>query len=189
MDRICVFCGANSGERPEYEAAASELGKLLAENGLGIVYGGTNTGLMGKLADAALKAKGEVIGVLPSALAEKEIAHTGLTELHIVETTEDRKRKMFELSQGFIVLPGGLGTLDEISEMLSWGQLGYHDKPIALLNISGYFDHLLDFLLHAVKEQLIRQRHLDLLKVVDFPGNLLNIFAPNNGNGNLAPLR
>jgi len=171
--RICVFCGSALGARPEYAAAARELGRLLAEQGLGVVYGGTSIGLMGALADAALAAGGEVIGVLPGSLEKKEIAHRGLTGLHVVDTLAERKQRMFELSGGFVSLPGGTGTLDELSEMLTWAQLGFHEKPMGLLNVAGYFDGLLAFLRHAAAEGLLKERHLALLHVESDPARLL----------------
>jgi len=173
-----VFCGAHVGARPAYAQAARELGRALAERGLGLVYGGTSIGLMGLLADAALAAGAEVIGVLPGALAEKELAHRGLSTLHVVDSLAERKQLMFDLSDAFVALPGGTGTLDELSEMLTWAQLGLHRKPLALLNVAGYFDQLLGFLRHGVAEGMVREQHLAALAVEQEPGPLLErLFA------------
>jgi uncharacterized protein (TIGR00730 family) len=152
MKRVCVFCGANAGSRDQYRIAAQALGAVLIHHGLGLVYGGGNVGLMGMLADSVLQAGGEVIGVIPQHLAAKEVAHRGVTELRIVETMHQRKAMMNELSDAFIALPGGFGTLEEFFEILTWSQLGIHRKPSGLLNVSGYYDHLLAMLDHAVAE-------------------------------------
>jgi uncharacterized protein (TIGR00730 family) len=155
MKRVCVFCGANAGLREEYRSAARLLAGALASRGLGLVYGGGNVGLMGMLADAMLQAGGEVIGVIPQRLVEKEVAHRGLTELRIVDTMHQRKALMNELSDAFIALPGGYGTLEEFFEILTWSQLGIHRKPSALLNVLGYYDSLLAMLDHAVAEKFL----------------------------------
>lgn len=155
MKRVCVFCGANAGRREEYCAAARLLAGALARRGLGLVYGGGNVGLMGTLADAMLQAGGEVIGVIPRRLVEKEVAHSGLTELRIVDTMHQRKAMMNELSDAFIALPGGYGTLEEFFEILTWSQLGIHRKPSGVLNVLGYYDGLLVMLDHAVAEQFL----------------------------------
>ena len=173
MKRICVYCGAKTGARPEYLAAAEELGALMAARGLGLVYGGAHVGLMGKIADAALAGGGEVIGVLPESLMAKELAHTGLSTLHVVADLSERKQLMFDNADGFIALPGGTGTLDEVTEMLTWAQLGYHAKPLGLLNIHGYYDHLLAFLDHAMGEGFLKAEHRQLLYVADTPQGLL----------------
>jgi uncharacterized protein (TIGR00730 family) len=152
MRRVCVFCGANAGARPEYGIAARALAAVLARRRLGVVYGGGNVGLMGTLADAMLLAGGEVIGVIPQHLVAREVAHRGVTELRIVDTMHQRKAMMNELSDAFIALPGGFGTLEEFFEILTWSQLGIHRKPSGLLNVSGYYDHLLAMLDHAVTE-------------------------------------
>ena len=146
MNSICVFCGSSPGRRSDYADAARRLAGEMALRGLRLVYGGANRGVMAALADAMLSAGGEVIGVIPDALVEFEIAHDGLTELHTVRSMHERKATMAELSDGFITLPGGLGTLDEFFESFTWGQLGLHDKPCGLLNVGGYFDRLLAFL-------------------------------------------
>jgi uncharacterized protein (TIGR00730 family) len=155
MKRVCVFCGANAGLREEYCSAAQLLAGALARSGLGLVYGGGNVGLMGMLADAMLQAGGEVIGVIPRRLVEKEVAHRGLTELRVVDTMHQRKAMMNELSDAFIALPGGYGTLEEFLEILTWSQLGIHRKPSGLLNVLGYYDSLLAMLDHAVAEQFL----------------------------------
>ena len=163
MKRICVFCGSNSGIREDYRSAAHALTRTLARRGLGLVYGGGNIGLMGELADSMLQAGGEVIGVIPRALMEKEVGHQGLTALHIVETMHQRKALMNELSDGFIALPGGFGTLDEFFEILTWSQLGIHGKACGLLNVAGYYDNLLRMLDHAVAEKFLRPGHRQLV--------------------------
>jgi len=157
MRRICVFCGASSGRDPAFVELAGSVGRGLAEHGIGVVYGGGRVGLMGALADAALAAGGEVIGVIPRALVDRELAHQGATELRIVGTLHERKAVMAELSDAFIALPGGLGTLEELAEVLSWAQLGLHEKPIALLGVEGYWGDLLRWLDGAVREGFIRR--------------------------------
>jgi uncharacterized protein (TIGR00730 family) len=176
--RLCVFCGASPGARAEYGEAARALGRLLAQRGLGLVYGGTHVGLMGQLADAALAGGAEVIGVLPGSLVEKELAHPGLSALHVVDSLAARKQLMFDLADAFAALPGGTGTLDELTEMLTWAQLGFHRKPLGVLNVSGYFDALLDFLRHAVAEGMLRERHLAVLTVERDPARLLDALLP-----------
>jgi uncharacterized protein (TIGR00730 family) len=156
MRRLCVFCGSSFGARPAYAEAAQELGALLAARGIVLVYGGAKVGLMGVIADATLAAGGEVIGVMPQSMVLKEIAHLGLTKLHVVESMHQRKAMMADLSDGFIALPGGFGTLEEFCEVLTWAQLGLHRKPCGLLNLHGYFDHLLKLFDHAMDEQLLR---------------------------------
>lgn len=163
MKSICVFAGSNPGERPDYVQAARELGRRAAERGLRVVYGGGRVGLMGELADAVLRAGGEVIGVIPEALLRKEVGHGALTDLRVVDTMHERKALMADLSDGVIALPGGLGTLEELFEMLTWGQLGIHKKPCGLLNAAGYYDDLLDFLDKAVREGFIRPAHRGLV--------------------------
>ena len=144
MKRVCVYLGSNPGNRPEYVAATRTLGLELAARGLGLVYGGSSTGLMGRLADTCLEAGGEVIGIIPKLLKEKEVAHTGLTESHVVNSMHERKKLMADLSDGFIALPGGIGTLEEFFEVLTWNQLGYHAKPCGLLDVAGYYACLTD---------------------------------------------
>ncbi len=176
MKSICVFCGSSMGGRPEYETAAFELGESLAGNGRTLVYGGAHVGLMGVVADGALSAGGQVIGVLPEALAEKELAHEGLTQLHRVGSMHERKAMMAELSDGFIALPGGAGTLEEIFEIWTWGQLGYHQKPCGLLNVAGYYDALLRFLDFQVAEKFVKQGMRDILLSEERAEDLLNAF-------------
>ena len=177
MSRVCVFAGSNAGARPEYAAAARALAAECASRRLGIVYGGGSVGLMGVLADAALAARVEIIGVIPRPLATKEIAHPNLTELHIVESMHERKATMASLVDAFIALPGGLGTFEEALEVLTWSQLGIHAKPVGVLNVEGYYDGLLRWLSHAVGEGFVRREHLGLLLFADAPGELLDRFA------------
>ncbi len=165
MKRIVVFCGSSPGRRPEYAAAATALGRLLADRGIGIVYGGATVGLMGAVADGALEAGGEVIGVIPRRLFPAEIPHSGLSEQHVVETMHERKALMAELSDAVIALPGGTGTLDELFEMFTWSQLGLHRKPIGLLDVEGYWARLLAFLDHMVAERFIHAEHRDALLI------------------------
>ncbi len=156
MRRICVFCGSSSGSRPDYRAAAEQVGRFFAGRGIGIVYGGAKLGLMGAMADAALAAGGEVTGVMPSHLTAREIGHNGLTKLHVVGSMHERKAMMADLSDGFIALPGGFGTFEEFCEVLTWSQLGLHKKPCGLLNVSGYYSPLLEMFDHAVAEGFLR---------------------------------
>ena len=159
IKRICVFCGSSSGSRPAYAAATTSLARHLAGAGIAIVYGGSNIGLMGLLADAALSAGGEVIGVIPRALQSKEIAHTGLSELRVVQSMHERKALMAELSDAFIALPGGFGTFDELCEILTWTQLGLQRGPCGILNVEGYYDHLLKMFDHAEAERFVKREH------------------------------
>lgn len=170
---VCVFCGSSPGRRPDYTTAARTLGDALAETGRRLVYGGGNVGLMGVLADAALEAGGEVVGVIPRHLVDREVAHSGLTDLRVVNSMHERKQVMADLSDAFIVLPGGLGTLEEFFEIWTWGQLGLHRKPYGLLNVAGYFDPLLAFLDHTVGERFVAADHRALLRVACDPGELL----------------
>jgi uncharacterized protein (TIGR00730 family) len=163
--RVLVFCGSSPGARAEYAAAADELGRLIAERGLGLVYGGASVGLMGAVADGALTTGGEVIGVIPRQLVEHEIAHPGLTDLREVSTMHERKALMAELSDAVIALPGGTGTLDELFELFTWSQLGLHRMPIGLLNVAGYWQPLLAMLDHMVAERFLRAEHRDTLLV------------------------
>lgn len=171
--RVCVFCGSNSGENPLYVATARDLGATLARRGLGVVYGGAKVGLMGTLADAALAHSGEVIGVIPEKLQSREIAHDGLTELFVVESMHARKTMMAHLSDAFIALPGGWGTLEETFEVVTWTQLRYHVKPVGLLNVGGYYDRLLDFVEHAVHEGFILPEHRRILHSASTPEALV----------------
>jgi uncharacterized protein (TIGR00730 family) len=174
--RLAVFCGSNPGGRPEYVAAARSFGKLLANRGIGIVYGGSNVGLMAALADAISEERGDIIGVIPRMLVEREVANTALADLRIVESMHERKAMMAELSDGFIALPGGIGTLEEFFEIWTWGQLGMHDKPCGLLNVAGYFDPLLQFLDRAVEEKFVREVHRNMVVVESDPAALLSRF-------------
>lgn len=165
MKRICVFCASNAGGNPVHAESARALGRLLVERGLGLVYGGGNVGLMGLIADAALGAGGEVMGVIPQALVDRELAHRGLSALHVVPSMHARKQLMHELADGFIALPGGFGTLEELLETLTWGQLGLHVKPCGVLNVDGFYDPLLVLLDRAVDDGLLRREHRRLLLV------------------------
>jgi uncharacterized protein (TIGR00730 family) len=175
--RVLVFCGSSPGARPEYAAAADELGRLIAQRGLGLVYGGAHVGLMGALADGALAAGGEVIGVIPRKLVEHEIAHAGLTDLREVTTMHERKALMAELSDAVIALPGGTGTLDELFELFTWSQLGLHRMPIGLLDVAGYWQPLLTMLDHMVAERLLRAEHRQTLLVSADAAELLDALA------------
>jgi len=177
VKRVCVFAGSSAGRRQAYAAAAVDLGRALAARQLGLVYGGARVGLMGILADAALAAGGQVIGVIPSALAAKEIAHTGLTELHSVASMHERKALMADLADAFIALPGGWGTLEEVFEILTWTQLGLHQKPTGLLNVQGYFDGLLSFLDHSVQEGFLKREYGAMISVADTPDRLLEMLT------------
>jgi len=170
---LCVFCGSSVGNRPEYAAAAVELGRLLAKRKIRLVYGAGNGGLMGVLADAALAAGGEVLGVIPQMLVDRELAHRGITDLRIVGTMHERKALMAELSDAFLALPGGLGTFEELFESLTWSQLGIHAKPCGALNVNGYFDHLGALLDQAVSEGFLQAEHRGLLVVAKSAGELL----------------
>ncbi len=174
MKSICVYCGSSMGSSPSLAAAARELGQTLAAANLELIYGGGRVGLMGVLADAVLEAGGRVQGVIPQALADREVAHAGLTQLHVVDTMHQRKAMMAELSDGFIALPGGLGTFEELFEIWTWAQLGMHSKPIGLLNVASYFELLLQFLDHATSQQLLKPVHRDLLLVSNRPDALLS---------------
>lgn len=175
MKRVCVFAGSSVGARPAYRHAAEELGRAVAGRGMEVVFGGGRVGLMGALADAALGAGGQVIGVIPAALEAKELGHTGLTELRVVKSMHERKATMADLSDGFIALPGGWGTLDELFEILTWGQLGLHAKPCGLLNADGYFDRLLSFMQHLVDERFVRPENVAMLSVATTPDALLDL--------------
>jgi uncharacterized protein (TIGR00730 family) len=167
LRRICVFCGSSDGANPEYLQQAVNLGRAIAANGMGLVYGGASIGLMGALADAALAGGGEVIGVIPEALAAHEIAHNSLSELHIVGSMHERKARMASLADAFIALPGGYGTLDEFLEILTWAQLGIHSKPCVMVNTAGYYDGLLRFLDHAVSEDFLRSHNRELILLAE----------------------
>jgi uncharacterized protein (TIGR00730 family) len=174
--RLAVFCGSNPGARLDYVQAARSFGKLLASRGVGIVYGGSNVGLMQVLADAMLDELGDIIGVIPRMLVEREVANKALSDLRIVESMHDRKALMAELADGFVALPGGIGTLEEFFEVWTWAQLGMHDKPCGLLNVAGYFDPLLEFLDRAVAEKFVREVHRRMVIVESDPAALLARF-------------
>jgi len=174
---VCVFCGSNAGAREAYALATRALARVIAVRGLRLVYGGGSIGLMGVLAEEVLASGGHVIGVVPRRLVEKEVVRSDLSELHVVETMQERKSLMAELSDGFIALPGGFGTLDELFEMLTWTQLGYHRKPCALLNVEGYFERLIAFLDHSVEQRFVTQAHRAMLVVERSPDVLLDRLA------------
>jgi uncharacterized protein (TIGR00730 family) len=173
MRRLCVFCGASPGARPAYAEAAEELGRVLVAEGIGLVYGGGKVGLMGRLADAVLAEGGEAIGVLPEALVAKEIGHPGLDDLRVVGSMHERKALMADLSDGFVALPGGLGTVEELFEVYTWAQLGLHRKPCALLDVEGYYQGVASFLEHAVEERFLREQHRAMLMVETEPRPLI----------------
>jgi uncharacterized protein (TIGR00730 family) len=181
MKRIAVYCGSSKGTRPEYAAAAEELGGLLAREKIELVYGGGMLGLMGVVADAVLKHGGHVIGVIPEKLFIKEVAHEKLPDLRVVKTMHERKALMAELADGFIALPGGFGTFEEFFEVLTWGQLGWHQKPVGLLDVGGFYGHLQQFLDHAQNEGFVRPQHRALVLVEDNAEKLLarmKFFSP-----------
>ncbi len=163
MKKVAVFCGSSSGIAPEYAHSAVDLGTELAKRAITLVYGGGKVGLMGQIANATLAAGGRAIGVMPEALVEREIAHAGLTELHVVPDMATRKAKMSELSDGFIALPGGAGTLEEITEQWTWGQLGIHEKPVAFLNPNGFYNHLRAFIAHVTEQGFMKPEYHDML--------------------------
>src|ERR1017187_1849398 len=173
MKRICVFCGSSSGSRPEYRVAAEELGAELARRSTGLVYGGGNVGLMGVLADAVLKVGGEVIGVIPENLMAREVGHKGLTKLHVVRSMHERKALMADLSDAFVAMPGGFGTLEEFCEIVTWAQLGLHAKPCGILNVLGYYSPLLAMLDHAVEERFLKPENRALVLARESPVELL----------------
>ena len=175
MKTVCVFCGSRTGTRPSYLEAAKLMGKEVARQGLGLVYGGGRVGLMGTLADAALEEGGEVAGVIPKALVARESAHTGLTELHVVGSMHERKRLMAELSDGFVTLPGGFGTLEEFCEVLSWAQLGIHEKPFGLLDVEDFWKPLIALLDKAVAEGFVHPDHRSLVLTGQDPRTLLSL--------------
>lgn len=173
MDRVCVFCGSSSGEGGAYEEGARLMGRTLAGSGVTVVYGGASVGLMGTLADAALEAGGEVIGVIPKALQEREISHKNLTDLRVVGSMHERKALMSELSDGFVAMPGGAGTLEEFFEVWTWAQLGEHGKPCGLFNVESYYDPMLAFLDHMVVQGFLSEKHRDMVLVEKEPKPLL----------------
>lgn len=174
MRSICVFCGSNPGRRPEYLEGAELLAREIVARGVRVVYGGARVGMMGALADSALAAGGEVVGVIPEHLLGAELAHPGLSELHVVGTMHERKALMAELSDGFVAPPGGIGTLEEFAEVTTWSKLGLHAKPTGLLNVLGYYDRFLDFLDHAVGERFMRDEHRRIVLCETSPDALLD---------------
>ncbi len=183
--RLCVFCGTNAGARPEYGVAARQLGELLAAEGIELVYGGASVGIMGELADAVQEHGGHVTGIIPQQLIQKEAAHRGIPDLIVVASMHQRKSQMADLSDGFIALPGGIGTLEGFFEILTWGQLGIHDKPSGILNVAGYFDGLTGFLDHAVREGFLTEAHRAAIMVDSDPRRLLQRmreYAPAEGD-------
>lgn len=176
MKKICVYCGSSDGSRPEYKQSAAALGRALLEKNIDLVYGGASVGLMGTVADTVLKGGGRVTGVIPESLVNRELSHTGLTELAVVDSMHERKSMMAELSDGFIALPGGIGTVEELFEMLTWSQLGFHKKPCALLNVAGYYDHLNAFMQHGVNQGFIRKETQTKLIIQNDPKALLDLF-------------
>jgi uncharacterized protein (TIGR00730 family) len=176
LSSVCVFCGSNGGADPAYLAAAEEVGAGLARRGIRVVYGGGRVGLMGALADSARAAGGEVVGVMPQALVDREIGHTGIDDLRVVDTMHERKALMVELADAFVALPGGIGTLEELFEVYTWAQLGIHGKPLALLDVAGYYEPLAAFLDHAVEQQFLRADMRAVLAVADSLEAVLDAF-------------
>jgi uncharacterized protein (TIGR00730 family) len=188
FSRLCVFCGTNNGARPDYAAAARALGTLLAERQIELVYGGASVGIMGELADAVHENGGHVTGIIPQQLMKKEEAHTGIPDLIVVASMHQRKSQMADLADGFMALPGGIGTLEGFFEILTWGQLGIHGKPAGLLNVAGFFDPLIAFLDGAVKEGFLRPEHRELILLETDPAKLLDrlqAYAPKEGGERL----
>ena len=182
MRRLAVYCGSNSGVKPQFSEAAKALGRAMAERDIGLVYGGGKLGLMGIIADAVLEAKGEVHGVIPEALVDLELAHQGLTELHIVPSMHERKAKMTDLCDGFVAMPGGVGTLDELFEAWSWNALGYHAKPFLLLNVSGFWDSMISFIDQVVESGFISPaRRTHLLVATDVGDAITQLESAENG--------
>lgn len=177
MTRLAVYCGSSPGADPAYAAAARALGAEMAARGIGLVFGGGHVGLMGAIADAVLEAGGEVIGVIPTALRDKELAHQGCTELHVVSTMHERKSLMADFAKGFIAMPGGFGTFDEMFEMLTWGQLGYHTRPCGFLNVAGYYDALFAFLDSCVEARFVTRVHREMIIASTDPAELLDRMA------------
>lgn len=177
MKAVCVYCGSSPGFRAEYAQGARDLGRALVERDMALVYGGGKVGLMGIVADSVLEHGGTAIGVIPDALMQKEVGHRGLTELHVVRNMHERKQMMADRADAFIAMPGGVGTFEELFETFTWLQLGYHDKPVGLLNVAGFYDRMVDFLSHAVDEGFLKRIHADLLHVADTPDALLGQLA------------
>jgi uncharacterized protein (TIGR00730 family) len=177
LKRVCVYCGSNPGRQPIYREAAAELGRELVQRDIALVYGGASIGVMGAVANAVLENGGEVIGVIPQSLATREVAHANLTELVVVTSMHERKAMMADLADGFVALPGGWGTFEELFEILTWAQLGIHEKPCGLLNIAGYYDHLALFLQHAMDERFVREEYKPMIIMEQQPETLLDRFA------------
>jgi len=177
IKRVCVYCGSSSGNNPAYSLAAKHLANAMCERGIGLVYGGAAVGIMGAVADAVLAGGGEAIGIIPKSLAVKEVAHEKLSQLHVVASMHERKAMMAELSDGFVALPGGWGTLEEIFEILTWAQLGFHEKPCALLNIEGYYDNLIRFMENSFEQGFVNELCRPMLIKSNDPGALLDGFA------------
>jgi hypothetical protein len=180
MKKICVYCGSSDGARPEYRQAAAALGRAMVKNDIDLVYGGASVGLMGTLADTVLDGGGKVTGVIPESLVNREISHPGLTELVVVNSMHERKSMMAELSDAFIALPGGIGTMDELFEILTWAHLGIHNKPCALLNVAGYYDHLNAFVNYGVNQGFIGKQTEAKLIIQDDPGAVLGLFMESS---------
>lgn len=177
IKNICVYCGSRSGRLEAYASAARELAETLVKRDIGLVYGGASIGIMGTVADHVLRLGGRVIGVIPRALAHKEVAHDNLTELHVTGSMHERKMMMAELADGFIALPGGIGTLEELFEIWTWAQLGFHNKPCGLLNTEGYYDALVQFMDHVLAEQFVKPQHHAMLIVESEPDRLLERYV------------
>jgi hypothetical protein len=180
MKRVCIYCGSSPGSLPDYAAAARHCGTVLARRGIGIVYGGGNVGLMGILADAALAAGGEVIGIIPRRMIARELGHAGVTSLIPVGSMHQRKQKMADLADAFLALPGGIGTMEELFEAFTWLQLGIHHKPVGLLNVAGFYDRLIEFLAHMQAQRFLKPQHFETLLVEDDVDRLLDRFASFN---------
>ena len=177
MKKICVYCGSSPGKNPAYSLAAASLAQEMCKRNIDLVYGGAAVGIMGAVADAVIAAGGEAVGVIPKSLAVKEVAHDGLSELHVVASMHERKAMMAELADGFIALPGGWGTLEEIFEMLTWAQLGFHNKPCGLLNVDGYYDGLIAFLENSFEQRFVNELYRPMLMQAHEPGSLLDQFT------------
>ncbi len=175
MKKLCIFCGSAAGHNPKYVELGHAIGELLVKNNIGLVYGGASIGLMGAIADSVLKNKGTVIGVIPQSLVDYEVAHSGLSELHIVDNMHQRKKLMYDNADAFLSLPGGMGTLDEMFEVLTWAQLNYHQKPSYIFNFEGFYDSLLSYLRHSNEEGFIKGEHLNLLRELKTLGELEKI--------------
>ena len=181
MKKIAVFCGSSTGKRPEYIQAARQLAKVLVKKNITLIYGAGSTGIMGEIANSILENSGEVIGITPSSFLAQNVIHLGLSELHVVDSMHQRKAMMAEMADGFIALPGGLGTFEEVLEILSWAQINLHSKPIGLLNVNRYYDGLLKFLRQAVEEEFVQECHVDYLSVTATPEELLEIMIKKAG--------